>query len=294
MKDIHGIVNIDKPAGWSSHKTVHEVKKLSGAKKAGHAGTLDPYATGVLLVLINEACKFSNVISAKKKTYIASAALGRESDTWDVTGNISETSEINAAKERIKDVLKTFKGEYIHRVPKFSAKKFKGRTFYDITRSGGEPPERFQRTFIYNIELAECNASDFSFTVTCSSGTYIRTLVVDIAEKLGTKAYLKALKRTQVDGFGIDGAASPENWKKSFTDLNTAVKVYPHVIINNKAFKRVLHGNTFSKSDIVSENGVTEKTGVLMVYSENMEVGAIASIDNGRYLIKRGINIADR
>ncbi len=286
-----GFVNIDKPRGWTSFQTVKKIRFLSGQKKAGHAGTLDPAAGGVLVVLLGEACKTSRMFNYMNKEYRALVKLGYKSDTLDGEGNIEKTGEVNINSKKAKRVVKSFKGNYIHKVPHYSAKKHNGRTFYDIKRGGGVPPERKQKSKINNIEYLKKTANEIEIYVKCSSGTYIRTLAYDIARKLGTDGYLKKLTRIKVGEFDLKNSARPEkkSWKKGFKNLDMGLKSMDYVVIKKSAARDVKNGINFSSEDILKKRRETGNS-VVSVFSENFTLTALAEKEGARYNLKRVFN----
>lgn len=284
---MDGIVNINKPIGWSSFKAVERIKRLSRPSKVGHAGTLDPMATGILIILIGEACKISELFLKQDKTYTATIALGYESDTWDNTGKITKVSEPDISKEKVLSALEEFVGEYSHMVPELSAKKYCGQPFYKIKRTGSKPPKRIQKTFIKKIALIKHNKAEISVSVDCTSGTYIRTLAVDIAKQLRTSGYLKDLTRTKVGNFKIKDSVIPDNWKDGFMDLDQIMMNFPYVVINNEASDKLSKGIGFEAGSII-DSSLKQTTGdIIGVFSEDMRIKALATQINGSFKLKR-------
>lgn len=289
---MHGILNIRKPPGYTSHDILSKVRRVSGIKKSGHAGTLDPFASGVLLILLGEARKTSRLFTSLKKEYRALIYLGGVSDTLDSTGVIQNVfSSSPPSENNIRDKVKSFEGEYDHIVPEFSAKKAGGKKFYEIKRSGGRPPERIQKSVIFSIDTEEVSYPLLKVRVSCSSGTYIRALARDIGEELSTGAYLKDLERISVGNWKIENSVlyDSDNYLEGFTPLSEALKAFPHIVISNKAFIQLKHGIRFSKDDIISSFGDTSG-GVFPVYSESGEAGCLSEKNGEDYLIRRVFN----
>ncbi|MCX5686310.1 MAG: tRNA pseudouridine(55) synthase TruB [Candidatus Omnitrophica bacterium] len=204
---MDGILVVDKPQGWTSHDVVDFIRTRFGFKKVGHAGTLDPMATGVLVVLIGSLTKSSSLFSADDKEYEATLTLGAESDTGDADGKISDSGKpANYSRREIEDVFKEFLGEIEQRPPMYSAIKIKGERLYKLARRGIDVAVGSRKICIKNIEITDIKLPEVSFRVTCSKGTYVRSLAVDIGKALGCGAYLSRLKRTRSGRFGIDGA----------------------------------------------------------------------------------------
>lgn len=205
---MDGIVVIDKPAGCTSHDVVSEVKKMLGARKAGHSGTLDPMATGVLPVCINEATKLTQFLASQNKTYRATMLLGIQTDTQDAEGKIIQTSDQLVSEEDIKGVLGQFIGKIKQIPPAFSALKYKGKPLYKYARAGEFPERAAREVEIFNLNVREVSFPLVTFDVFCSKGTYIRTICSDAGDMLGCGASLYKLRRLQSGFFTEDMAVS--------------------------------------------------------------------------------------
>ena len=211
------IINIDKPIGWTSFDIVKKIKRITGHKKVGHGGTLDPFASGVLILGTERDTKNLSEISRSNKSYQAELLLGAKTNTLDPEGEIIDEKPIPRLNEHIiLKILKNFEGRSKQMPPMFSAKKHKGVRLYKLARKNIE----IQRSEI-NIEVDDISLINFSenkiiFNVSCSKGTYIRVLGSDIAEKLGTVGYLVNLKRTRVGNHFIKDSKSIENFEKSW------------------------------------------------------------------------------
>ena len=199
-----GILLIDKPEGMTSHDVVFRVRRLFGTKKVGHTGTLDPMATGVLVVLLGRAAKACEYVSHDEKVYEAGLRLGLTTDTEDVTGQVLSTAERLPAREEVEAVLPRFRGDILQIPPMYSALKVNGRKLCDLARAG-EVIEREARPVTVRELVCEAtdSSSDYRLTVRCSGGTYIRTLCADIGAALGCGGVMAALRRTEAVGFSI-------------------------------------------------------------------------------------------
>lgn len=194
---MDGIVVIDKPPGCTSHDVVTRVKKLLGARKAGHLGTLDPMATGVLPVCVNEATKLVQFLSAARKTYNVTMLLGVHSDTQDTEGEIISRSELVPLEDEIRKTLSGFVGKIKQLPPAFSAVKYKGKPLYRYARAG-EFPQRVPREVeVFDLKVTEISYPHVWFDITCSSGTYVRTICSDAGQMLGCGACMSGLRRTK-------------------------------------------------------------------------------------------------
>lgn len=199
-----GILLIDKPEGMTSHDVVFRVRRLFGTKKVGHTGTLDPMATGVLVVLLGRAAKACEYVSHDEKVYEAGLRLGLTTDTEDVTGQVLSTAEHLPTREEVEAVLPRFRGDILQIPPMYSALKVNGRKLCDLARAG-EVIEREARPVTVRELVCETtdSISDYRLTVRCSGGTYIRTLCADIGAALGCGGVMAALRRTEAVGFSI-------------------------------------------------------------------------------------------
>lgn len=213
---MDGLLLVDKPKGWTSFDVVAKVrsllKKAGTAKpKVGHAGTLDPLATGLLVLTLGSYCKRAQEFLKQDKTYEVTMKLGETSTTGDEEGDKTAVSSRHVSKEEIAKVLHFFTGEIEQVPPAYSAIKIGGRRAYKLARAGKAVTLQPRKVNIYRIELTNYTYPFVTCTATVSSGTYIRSLVEDIGQKLGTGAYLAELRRTQVGKFDINSAILPEN-----------------------------------------------------------------------------------
>jgi|YelNatPaOPRAMG01_1025707.scaffolds.fasta_scaffold03648_7 tRNA pseudouridine55 synthase len=205
MKD--GIIVVNKPKGLTSHAVVERIRKILGIKRIGHAGTLDPLASGVLVILVGKSTKFFRKFLAYEKTYLATLTLGKSTDTGDILGRpIKEMPVPPIDKAMIENVFKEFTG-YIEQVPPmFSALKYKGKRLYELARLGIEVPRQSRRVFIGKLQLIDFKDNNIKFYVSCSTGTYIRKLASDIAERLNCVGCISEITRLKVGPFTIEEA----------------------------------------------------------------------------------------
>lgn len=201
-RGIHGIVLLDKPAGYSSSQAVQKVRWLFQARKAGHTGTLDPFATGMLPICLGEASKTAGFMLDASKTYLASALLGQATTTGDSEGEASDTAAVpDLDRDQVSRVLAGFQGQIAQVPPMYSALKHQGQPLYRLARAGQEVPREARQVTIHALELLAWEAPVLEFRVRCSKGTYVRTLAEDIAKAMGSCAHLKALRRVEVEPF---------------------------------------------------------------------------------------------
>ncbi len=214
---MHGFILIDKPVDWTSHDVVGYLRGVTKIKKIGHAGTLDPFATGLLIVAIGrEATKQLDSFHQYEKTYVSTLFLGAVSDSYDKTGTIEKQ---DVTKEptmtQIKTVLETFEGEQTQIPPMYSAKKVDGKKLYQLARKGIEIERKPHHITISNINLIEYAFPSLTLEAAVSTGTYIRTLCHDIGVKLKTGAYCETLRRTSIGPYTVDKAIEPKKLDKA-------------------------------------------------------------------------------
>lgn len=222
---MNGIVIIDKQKNMTSRDVVDEVGKIFNTKKVGHTGTLDPLATGVLVICINKATKLVDMLTSTEKEYIAECTLGIETDTLDIEGNVIKEEDIEIDEESVKKVLESFIGTYNQEVPKYSAIKINGKKLYDYAREGVDIDLPSRNVTIHEIKLIDdIKIKDkkvcFKFYCKVSKGTYIRSLIRDIAYKLNTVGIMTNLRRVSQGKFKIDDSVKLEN-----LSLNNLIKI---------------------------------------------------------------------
>ena len=202
---IHGVLNVYKEKGFTSHDVVAKLRGIAGQKKIGHTGTLDPDAEGVLPVCLGKATKLCDLLTDKDKTYEAVMLLGITTDTQDISGTIlEEKSTDGITKDMAEEVIRGFVGDYDQIPPMYSALKVQGKKLYELARQGIEVERKARRVRIIDIEILEADLPRVRMSVTCSKGTYIRTLCDDIGQKLGCGACMEKLLRTRVERFKIE------------------------------------------------------------------------------------------
>ncbi len=211
------IINIDKPIDWSSFDVVKKIRNITKHKKVGHGGTLDPFASGVLIIGTEIDTKTLTSISNSDKTYEAELELGRTTNTLDTEGSIVDEMQIPEIKSNILvSVLNNFLGSQKQQPPMYSAKKHKGTRLYKLARKNIEVDRKDVDININSIDLIDFNSNSIKFRVDCSKGTYVRVLGKDIAEKLGTVGYLTSLKRTKVGNYLVNDSISVESFQEKW------------------------------------------------------------------------------
>lgn len=290
---MNGIIIINKPKDCTSHDIVHKIKKIT-KEKVGHTGTLDPMAQGVLPILIGKATQCSKYLINHDKTYNVELKLGIKTDTADSEGKVINQEDVKDSileEEHIKKALETMIGKQEQIPPKYSAIKVNGKKLYEYARKGQEVEIKPRKIEIYNIELIKINPKDkkIEFNVSCSKGTYIRSLCEDIAEKLGTIGYMSKLIRLKVGEFSIENSITIEQIEKSKNQEKTIIenlitieqqfKKCESIILNKKQLEQFLNGMKIKQD---------KKDGIYKIYNENNFIG-LGEIKEGR--LKRDIII---
>ncbi|SHH21128.1 tRNA pseudouridine(55) synthase TruB [Massilia sp. CF038] len=257
MKPIHpkrvrdlvdGVLLLDKPVGLSSNDALIKTKRFMNAKKAGHTGTLDPFATGLLPLCFGEATKFSQDLLEADKTYDTTVHLGITTNTGDTEGEAIATKEVNVTREQIDAVLPQFRGPIMQVPPMYSALKRDGKAYYEYAREGITLEREARPVTIHKLEFISYEAPFLKLSVTCSKGTYIRVLGEDIGNALGCGAHLNALRRTQVGALTMDGMVTLEQIGahpapvELLAPVDALLSSFPAVELTPELAKRFLQG----------------------------------------------------
>jgi len=250
---ISGVLVIDKPIGMTSHDVVNAVRFGTGVRRAGHTGTLDPRASGVLVILIGPAVRLSEFVSASDKRYQAIIRLGSSTDTFDAEGRFVRSNEpVNVTEEQFEKTLKTFEGEIEQTPPPYSAVKVQGRKAYEMAREGEEVDLTPRKIQVYHLEVLEWAPPEVVIDVHCSSGTYVRSLANDLGNTLGCGAYLVGLRRTKSGRFSLRDAVPLRklqdafhagNWYQYLIPAAEALGDWPAVELNPDEVEEVRHGH---------------------------------------------------
>ena len=256
---INGVINVYKEPGYTSHDVVAKLRGILKQKKIGHMGTLDPNAVGVLPVCLGKATKLCNLLSEKDQTYTATMLLGTETDTQDTTGQITnqtpEEEVMKLSEEKVFDVIKSYIGEYDQIPPMFSAIKINGQKLYNLARKGEEIERPPRHCKIIDITITKIDLPRVSFHVTCSKGTYVRTLCYDIGKDLGVGACMEKLTRTRVERFDIKDSISLSQieeirdqgvLEQYITPVDEILNMYSKCMVSEEAEKLLYNGNIFT------------------------------------------------
>ncbi|NMG66223.1 tRNA pseudouridine(55) synthase TruB [Azoarcus indigens] len=248
---VDGVLLLDKPKGLTSNAALQTARRLLNAAKAGHTGTLDPMASGLLPLTFGEATKFSQMLLDADKTYLATVVLGAETDTGDADGEVVRTHPVDVSETRLQEVLADFRGEIRQVPPMYSALKRDGKPLYEYARAGIELEREARVVHIHRLELKAFSDSGFTIEVDCSKGTYIRSLATDIGAALGCGGHLSALRRTRIGAFTVEEAVTLRNLEECDTPetrdahLEAADKLVQHlpaVILTQEQAGAVLQG----------------------------------------------------
>ena len=291
---IHGIINVYKEKGFTSHDGVAKLRGIVGQKKIGHTGTLDPDATGVLPVCLGKATKLCDLLTDKNKTYEAVLLLGKTTDTQDITGEVLEEKSTEAlTEEKVREAIEGFIGDYEQIPPMYSALKVNGKKLYELAREGKVIERKTRPVKILDIQILEIDLPKVRMEVSCSKGTYIRTLCHDIGEKLGCGGCMESLIRTRVSTFRIEDAKmldEIETLKQEGKLAELLVPIdgmfpsYPKITVKDdwKAFAK--NGNPLDLKMLKEACGQDEETQVRL-YDESGKFIAIYQWKEKKYHI---------
>jgi len=290
------VIALNKPKDITSQEAVTRAKKILRVKKAGHTGTLDPMATGLLLVCINRATRIASYFSSLDKEYRTVMKLGETTDTQDAYGRIiSKTDRVEVDRMVIKDALESFKGSILQMPPMHSALKYKGQPLYKLARKGIEVERKLREVAIHDINLINIDLPYVTFHVACSKGTYIRTLCDDIGRNLGIGAHLFELERTAIGAFHIEDSLSFDELKSVGTDkpgikgvytMDEALSWIPEITIDDVTAQAVKHGKPIRITDHPYAFSNTES---IRIKSPDGALLAIGSCSGAKNIIKMDV-----
>lgn len=287
------VIAINKDKGITSFDTVVRVKDVLKVKKGGHCGTLDPLATGVLLVCTGEATKITDLLSDMEKEYVAIAKLGEATDTFDSDGKMTkETKDFEISLSQIEQALRNFVGDVKQIPPMYSAIKFKGKPLYSFARKGIEIERKPRLVNIKKIEMMGFNFPFLKIKILCSKGTYIRSLCNDIGNTLGVGAHIVELTRTRIGSFLIEECVKTQDLAEdhqAIISLDLALNHLPEIILNEEDFKKTLNGNPIKNNQqgIITDNNYN---GLIRLKSPDGNLFGIGKFSYDSILIKRLFN----
>ena len=281
---MNGVILVNKPAGITSHDVVMKVRRALNQKRIGHTGTLDPLADGLMILTVGKSTKILPYLAEHFKEYVCEMRLGQRTDTLDTTGTLLEKREINpVTEEMIIDVLNSFLGKSLQIPPMYSAKKVDGKPLYKLARKNIEIERKSCEIEIREIELLEFSADRITFRVICSTGTYVRVLTQDIAERTDNIAVMSRLTRTKIDRFTLEEAFTLKQIDRGDFDLLSSYEVlsdYRYIEVED--LTRIYQGKRmqfdFCDAEIVM---ITNNKEIIAAYQRNH--------DDGLYYCKRGL-----
>ena len=283
---LGGVLVVDKPKGPTSHDVVERVRKALGGVKAGHTGTLDPMATGVLPVCVGEATKLSQFILERDKAYEAVVRLGVETDSYDAEGQVTAEHPVpELSREQLEAALAKFRGSYEQKPPMFSAVKVGGKRLYELARKGEEVERPSRPVTVSQLLLEDVTREELRLSVKCSKGFFVRSLAFELGRALGCGAHLKALRRTATGPFTLEQAlplpkieALGLEAARQLLPMGDALKEMPALTVSEAVAPKVLHGGVVELSGPPGLHRILSPTGELL---------AIAEIDRGRLKYRR-------
>ncbi len=279
---MNGILLADKPQDWTSNDVVMKLKGILHQRRIGHSGTLDPMATGLLVVFLGRATRAVTFSEAQTKRYIASLRLGVTTDTQDITGHEISHNIVDITNKQLEEVLSDFTGDIVQIPPMYSALKVNGQRLYKIARSGGEVERKGRNIRIDSLSVIGRDGEDYVLDITCSKGTYIRTLCHDIGASLGCGGCMSALRRISVGDFSVENAYTLEEIQEKaaagkaeslFLSTDSLFAGYPELIADEMQEKKIRCGN---------DAPCTFADGQYRVFSQSGEFLMLGRIENGR------------
>ena len=276
---MNGIILVNKPSGYTSHDIVGIVRKKLHTKKVGHCGTLDPDATGVLVVCVNKATKAIQFLMSDTKVYRATLSLGKSTDTYDASGKVLEEKSVGEiTKKQVENVLNSFLGKSKQKPPIYSAIKVNGKKLYEYARNGEEVEIKERDIEIMMIQLISFSNNEIVFDVKCSKGTYIRSLCVDIAKKLGYPGHMSYLERRQAGRFSISDCITLEqleNEEYTLRSVGEALCDFPQLKLEDPT--PVYHGKQI-KSDLKGQVAIYDNQNNLLAIYESTGQGYLKNV----------------
>ncbi len=292
---IHGVINIHKEKGYTSHDVVAKLRGIVGQKKIGHTGTLDPDATGVLPVCLGKATKLCDMLTDKNKTYETVMLLGKATDTQDISGTVLNEAPTDMLDEdTVKTVIQSFIGDYMQVPPMYSALKVNGKKLYELAREGVEVERKARPVTILDIEIKEINLPRVRMEVSCSKGTYIRTLCHDIGEKLGCGACMEELIRTRVSRFKLEDSLTLSqvqelkeagNLDKILVPIDEMFSNYEAITLKEEFMSFIYNGNTFMPKHVKQYIELVDGK-MVRVYDDKGNFIAIYKFIKDKYIFK--------
>ena len=289
---VNGIINVYKEKGFTSFDVVAKMRGIFHQKKIGHTGTLDPDAEGVLPVCLGKATKVCDLLTDKDKEYKAVLLLGQETDTQDITGTVLNQAEVTVTEEEVKNAILSFVGEYEQVPPMYSALKVNGQKLCDLARKGITVERKSRPVKIHQIEIISIQLPEVEMIVSCSKGTYIRTLCDDIGKKLGCFGCMKSLLRTKVDRFLLENTYKlseleelvklPEEKWQFLAPVDIVFHKYQSITTKEEARKLVINGNRIPADMLLDFSESKMQETVRLYDSDNKFIGLYTYLDENK------------
>lgn len=249
---IEGLLCVDKPAGQTSHDIVNVIRRLSGIRRVGHSGTLDPLATGLMLLCLGRATRLLEYLVGQSKTYLATVLLGQETDTFDAEGRVVAERPVQVSPEHLSAALDNYRGTINQLAPLYSAVKVDGQPLYRRARRGEAVARPARTVTIHELELLSRHESLLELRITCSSGTYVRSLAHDLGQSLGCGAHLAGLRRTAIGSFTLEDAVpltalNQQNWRRRLRPSDGAVEHLARLDLSDDEALALYYGQTIER-----------------------------------------------
>jgi tRNA pseudouridine55 synthase len=247
ISSVAGILHVDKPLGLTSHDVVNKVRRLSGIRRVGHSGTLDPLATGLLSLCLGQATRLVEYLVGLDKEYLVTIRLGQETNTYDGEGQITAEKPVEVTRQQLDNALEQFRGQIEQVPPMFSAVKVDGQPLYRRARQGADIERPARQVTVYNIEQLSWQMPVLALRISCSSGTYIRSIAHDLGQVLGCGGHVASLRRTAIGEISIEEATpldqlQPESWRQHLRPPDSAVYHLPSLELSDDDVKKISHG----------------------------------------------------
>ena len=278
-----GILLIDKPSGWTSSDVVAKLRGVLRERRIGHSGTLDPKATGLLVVFVGRATRAVEFAESQEKRYRAGLRLGLETDTQDITGHPIGGEKRDVSVEELENVLASFRGEIEQIPPMYSAIKVKGQKLYEIARRGGEVERRPRRITIHELKVAGRDGEDYLLDIRCSKGTYVRTLCHDIGRTLGCGGCMSSLRRTRAGAFRLEDAHTLDEVQKAADAGQPESLLLPVDTLFDEE-KATITGKAEAILRVGGQPGIKLPEGRYRIYSDKGEFLALCKAEQGKLL----------
>lgn len=279
---MNGIILVDKPQDWTSHDVVAKLRGVLHERRIGHSGTLDPLATGLLVVFVGRATRAVEFFEADSKEYLAGLRLGVSTDTQDITGNVIAKCDALPDEAAVRETLCRFIGDIEQIPPMYSAIKIGGKKLYELARRGESVERTPRKITVSSIDIVDKDGTDYILNISCSKGTYVRTLCNDIGDALGCGACMSSLRRTRAGAFSVDEAHSLEDIEAAaledrLSDIILPVDAlfapFPKLTVSESAAKRLKNGNVIK---------VSAEDGDYRVYSDSEEFLLLGRVEDGK------------